>query len=161
MPTIIDPNANKKIATIADIDAIANPGSTVLQNIKCATYSYAKDRVDVSGTYEDNQLVKKSDCKKKAPKYGGNTKLTLVSSIQNHMFDIEVAEVTAYPSGVKSYNITIPKGYWSMFASGIDDRLTGKYGISIGKVINSTDTSIMLNKECDIFYVGADRYAYF
>ena len=48
-----------------------------------------------------------------------------------------------------------------MFASGIDDRLTNKYGISLGKVINSTDTSIMLNKECDIFYIGVDRYAYF
>lgn len=155
---IIDPNANK-IATIGDINKITSPVAVL--NDKCATYSYAKEHVDVSGTYADNQLVKKSDCKKKGPKYGGNTPLSLVSSTEKHKFEIEVAEVTAYPSGVKSYNITIPKGSWGMYASGLDYRLTDKYGCSIGNVINSTDTSVMLNEKYSIFTVFDDKYAYF
>lgn len=130
---------------------------------KCCTKQYAEVtcNLKVSGNYDDNQLVQLDDLSKAGPTYGGNTLLTLVSSRQNHgSFQPLPVTVTGLPSGVISTQVTIPNGNWGMFAVGIGGQLEGKYGASLGKVINSTDTSIKIGtKSYSVFTYKNAKYA--
>lgn len=130
---------------------------------KCCTKQYVEVtcNLKVSGNYDDNQLVQLDDLSKAGPTYGGNTLLTLVSSRQNHgNFQPLPVTVTGLPSGVISTQVTIPNGNWGMFAVGIGGPLEGKYGANLGKVINSTDTSIKIGtKSYSVFTYKNDKYA--
>lgn len=135
---------------------------------KCCTKQYAEItcKLKVSGNYDDiNQLVQLDDLSKAGPTYGGNTLLTLVSSRQNHgNFQSLPVTVTGLPSGVISTQVTIPNGNWSMFSIGMGGPLEGKYGAGLGKVINSTDTSIKIGTESEsysVFTYNNDKYAYY
>ena len=131
---------------------------------KCCTKQYAEItcKLKVSGNYDDiNQLVQLDDLSKAGPTYGGNTLLTLVSSRQNHgNFQPLHVTVTGLPSGVISTQVTIPNGNWVMFAIGIGGELEGKYGASLGRVINSTDTSIKIGTiSYSVFTYKNGKYA--